>query len=183
MRSPTIASCSSTSPGTYESRNAHHRFPHRSRHRRRVDAPRGSLAPRRRGVRPSRVGRRDPELRTDSRRSATRPAVYRSAHVSRHLVDQGILRERASATPDALGRPRKNTGSTVSHMDHEGAADASLRGRQQWFASAVMTPETLPPVSARGGRERSHTGARSQLRRAFGDLPARLPHETGGMSC
>jgi len=64
--------------------------------------------------------------------------------VSRQIVEQGVLHERASATPEASRRPGRVGATAPVRGDHAAPGDASLRGRQQWFATAVMTPESEP---------------------------------------
>ena len=63
--------------GSHQLRDAHRRHARRARHRARLAAFRGSLSSRRRGQRAPRVGRRDPELRGDARRSASRQVIHR----------------------------------------------------------------------------------------------------------
>jgi len=79
--------------------------------------------------------------------------------VNRHVVDVDLVRERASATPADLGaRPTQAVRDVFpdprrAPISRADAAHArrdpplgDLRQRQQWFARAVMTPETGDPA-------------------------------------
>jgi hypothetical protein len=62
--------------------------------------------------------------------------------MNRHVIDVVTLHERASATPDAVSRPR-----AVSKVPAPAAValspeDRTLRATQLWFARAVTTPES-----------------------------------------
>jgi Putative DNA-binding domain len=67
--------------------------------------------------------------------------------VTRHPVDLSGLRERVSATPDVAvaqrrtGEKRRGPDACATH--EASVSDATLRGRQAWFARAVMTPEAI----------------------------------------
>jgi len=74
--------------------------------------------------------------------------------VSRQIVDQGIPHERASATPDAARRPARGGAAAHVHVEHPDPGDLTLRGRQRWFATAVMTPESDPSPAGPGEVER-----------------------------
>jgi hypothetical protein len=72
--------------------------------------------------------------------------------VKRHAIALEGLHERASATPDRAERRDAPTHAGPPAAAHAvpvpaGALDTSLRGRQLWFARAVMAPESEPSPS------------------------------------
>jgi hypothetical protein len=75
--------------------------------------------------------------------------------MNRQIVNhQAVPHERASATPDASSRPRRTGAAALLHVEHPDSGDPSLRGRQQWFARAIMTPESAPSAADAGEADR-----------------------------
>ena len=104
------------------------------------------------------MGRRDPELSGDSRRSLARARIHRSFGMNREATADALgLHERASATtPERVGAPREAAlGSAPAWT--EGKLD--LRTQQKWFAAIVSTPQHEPAPVDEGSAARLITAS------------------------
>jgi hypothetical protein len=80
--------------------------------------------------------------------------------VNRYEVDLSGLHERASATPEPATRTKRATTAESPTAD-DSLDDATLQGRQRWFARAIMTPESHAlPLSETDARRALTPGPR-----------------------